>query len=108
MFAGKYRGPACRACNRALTIRNEVSIWAHNLTNFDGHMVLRSLGRGWDSYKVIPRNSEKVTGIAMSKKLKPLPTAVAVGRYLPRLWIPLAKAHLRNERHVEEVLYFRT
>ena len=35
-------------------------------------MVLRSLGRGWDSYKVIPRNSEKVTGIAMSKKLKPL------------------------------------
>ena len=73
---GKYRGAACRSCNRALTIRNEVSIWAHNLTNFDGHMVLRSLGRGWDNYKVIPRNSEKVTGITMSKKLKPLPTAI--------------------------------
>ena len=75
-FAGKYRGASCRSCNRVLTIRNEVSIWAHNLTNFDGHMVLRSLGRGWDSYKVIPRNSEKVTGITMTKKLKPLPTAI--------------------------------
>ena len=33
---------------------------------------------------------------------------VAVGRCLPRLCKPLAKAHLRNDRHVEEVLYFRT
>jgi len=31
---------------------------------------------------------------------------VAVGRYLPRLCKPLAKARLRNERHEEEVLYF--
>ena len=33
---------------------------------------------------------------------------VAVGRCLPRLCKPLAKARLRNDRHVEEVLYFRT
>ena len=35
-------------------------------------------------------------------------SSVAVGRYLPRLCKPLAKARLRNDRHVEEVLYFRT
>ena len=33
---------------------------------------------------------------------------VAVGRYLPRLCKPLAKARLRNERNVEEVFYFHT
>ena len=29
---GTYRGAACNSCNRVLIIRNEVSIWAHNLT----------------------------------------------------------------------------
>ena len=68
---GNYRGAICRRCNKILTIRNEVSIWAHNLTGFDGHMVLKSLGKGWDSYRIIPRNSEKFTGISMSKKFNP-------------------------------------
>ena len=36
-------------------------------------MVLRSLGEGWDGYRLIPRNSEKNTGITMTKKLVPLP-----------------------------------
>ena len=39
-------------------------------------MVLRSLGNDWDSYKIIPRNSEKATGITMSKKFNPTITAI--------------------------------
>ena len=69
---GIYRGACCKTCNKILTIRNEVSIWAHNLSGFDGHMVLRSLGKEWDSYRIIPRNSEKFTGITMSKKFNPI------------------------------------
>ena len=39
-------------------------------------MVLKNLGNEWDSYKIIPRNSEKATGIIMTKKFNPAISAI--------------------------------
>ena len=72
---GTYRGAACKSCNRVLTLRPQISILAHNFTGFDGHLVVREM-EGWDGYHIIPRNSEKVTGVSLVKKLTPIIGAI--------------------------------
>lgn len=42
---------------------------------FDGHLVMNEM-EGWDDYHIIPKNSEKVTGITLTKHIQAPPSAI--------------------------------
>lgn len=44
---------------------------------FDGHLILKQIDE-WDKYHIVPKNSEKVSGISISKFVKMPPTAMDI------------------------------
>ena len=62
-LTGKYRGPAHNTCNieegKKNTRRYKIPVVFHNLTNYDGHLIIREVGEHTSKIDVIPRNYEK-------------------------------------------------
>ena len=40
---GRYRGPACEECNLKMKQPKEVVVLAHNMSRFDGHLILQAI-----------------------------------------------------------------
>ena len=62
-LTGEYRGPAHNTCNieegKKNTRRYKIPVVFHNLTNYDGHLIIREVGEHTSKIDVIPRNYEK-------------------------------------------------
>ena len=68
--SGSYRGASCSKCNLKMRLsRNKVSIFFHNLKNYDGHLIINSLAKlkekhNWVDLTIIPTSSEKYISIS--------------------------------------------
>ena len=60
-YTGSYRGPAHRNCNLRYKIPSYIPIVFHNLSGYDAHLIIRELGKKFDTGKigVITENNEK-------------------------------------------------
>ena len=60
-YTGKYQGPAHRICALSYKIPNYIPIVFHNLNGYDAHLLIRELGKKFDTGKigVIAENKEK-------------------------------------------------
>ena len=60
-YTGQYRGPAHRNCNLRYKIPSYIPIVFHNLSGYDVHLIIRELGKKFDTGKigVISENKEK-------------------------------------------------
>ena len=66
-YTGKYRGPAHNKCNLAAKNPKFVPILFHNLSGYDAHLFIKSLGKTDGAIDVIANNEEKY--ISFSKTL---------------------------------------
>ena len=64
---GKYRGAAHNKCNLEYKVPKHYPIFFHNLSNYDAHLLIKSLGVDDGEINCIPNNEEKY--IAFSKKI---------------------------------------
>ena len=69
-YTGKYRGAAHGLCNLRYKLPQTIPIVFHNLSNYDGHLIIRELANrfGSENMKCIGENKEKY--ISFSVKIK--------------------------------------
>ena len=67
-ITGRYRGAAHNTCNLGFKNPSFVPVLLHNLSGYDGHFIVRELGKFEGRINVIPSTSEKY--ISFSKFLK--------------------------------------
>ena len=60
-YTGSYRGPTHRNCNLRYKIPSYIPIIFHNLSGYDAHLIIRELGKKFDTVKigVIAENKKK-------------------------------------------------
>ncbi|XP_025192669.1 uncharacterized protein LOC112592729, partial [Melanaphis sacchari] len=58
-LSGKFRQSLCNTCNLKLRTPNFVPVFFHNLSNYDAHFIVTSLGYNTNSISVIPNSEEK-------------------------------------------------
>ncbi|XP_025199346.1 uncharacterized protein LOC112597488 [Melanaphis sacchari] len=58
-LSGKFRQSLCNTCNLKLRTPNFVPVFFHNLSNYDAHFIVTSLGYDTNSISVIPNSEEK-------------------------------------------------
>ena len=51
-YTGKYRGPAQRICNLRYKISNYIPIVFHNLSRYNAHLLIRELGKKFNTGKI--------------------------------------------------------
>ena len=66
---GKYRGAACNRCNLHLKLPNFIPVIFHNLTGYDGHLIMQELGKFNRPISVIPLNMEKYMTFSVSRSV---------------------------------------
>jgi len=44
-FTGEYRGPAHDYCNKQYRVPNKITVFFHNLSGFDGHLLIKAIVR---------------------------------------------------------------
>ena len=67
-FTGRYRGPACNKCNLKYRKPKNISVFFHNLTGYDSHLIIKKLDATTGVIDCIPNNEEKY--ITFSKTIK--------------------------------------
>ena len=67
-YTGRYRGPACNICNLKYSKPNNISVFFHNLTGYDSHLIIKKLNATTGAIDCIPNNEEKY--ISFSKTIK--------------------------------------
>ena len=67
-FTGRYRGAACNICNLKYRKPNNISVFFHNLTGYDSHLIIKKLNGSTGKIDCIPNNEEKY--ISFSKTIK--------------------------------------
>ena len=72
-FTGRYRGAACNKCNLKYCKPNNISVFFHNLSGYDSHLIIKKLDATTGKVECIPNNEENY--ITFSKTLK-------VGEYI--------------------------
>ena len=62
-YTGSYQGPAHRDCNLRYKIPSYIPFIFHNLSGYDAHLIIRGLGKKYDTGKigVIAENKESVS-----------------------------------------------
>ena len=55
----KVRGYACNICNLHFQYKNFIPVFFHNLSNFDGHLILSGLGNLREDMFCLPHTMEK-------------------------------------------------
>jgi hypothetical protein len=66
-FTGTYRTALCNSCNIRRTKQNSISVFAHNLSNYDSHFIVRELDYDTQQINVIPSTKENF--ITFSKRI---------------------------------------
>ena len=63
-YTGSYRGPAHRDCNLRYETPSYIPFVFHNLIGYDAHLIIRELGKKFDTGEigVIAENKEKYIG----------------------------------------------
>ena len=67
-YTGKYRGAACNKCNLQYKKPDYISVFFHNLQNYDSHLFIKHLGVTEGAIDCIPNNEQKY--ISFSKTIK--------------------------------------
>ena len=67
-FTGRYRGAAHNRCNLQYSKPNNISVFFHNLTGYDSHLIIKKLNKTMGSIDCIPNNEENY--ISFSKTIK--------------------------------------
>jgi len=57
--SGKFRGAAHNSCNLLFRKPKQVPVFFHNLSGYDSHLFIKSLGKGEGRINCIPNNEEK-------------------------------------------------
>ena len=63
-YTGRYRGAAHNICNLKYNKPNNISVFFHNLTNYDSHLFIKKLGVTEGNIDCIPNNEEKYISIS--------------------------------------------
>ena len=66
-YTGRYRGAAHNICNLKYSKPNNISVFFHNLANYDSHLFIKRLGITEGNIDCIPNNEEKY--ISFSKTI---------------------------------------
>src|SRR5688572_21959185 len=57
---GQYIGPACNKCNLCyLKLPTFIPVVFHNLTGYDSHLFITTLGSDGSDIEIVPQNEEK-------------------------------------------------
>ena len=72
-FTGRYRGAACNKCNLKYCKPKNISVFFHNLSGYDSHLIIKKLNATTGKVTCIPNNEEKY--ITFTKTIK-------VGEYI--------------------------
>ena len=67
-FTGRYRGAAHNKCNLQYSKPNNISVFFHNLTGYDSHLIIKNLNKTMGTIDCIPNNEENY--ISFSKTIK--------------------------------------
>ena len=67
-YTGQYRGAAHNICNLKYSKPNNISVFFHNLTGYDSHLIIKKLDATTGKVECIPNNEEKY--ISFSKTIK--------------------------------------
>ena len=67
-YTGRYRGAACNICNLKYRKPNNISVFFHNLSGYDSHLIIKKLNASTGKIDCIPNNEEKY--ISFSKTIK--------------------------------------
>ena len=67
-FTGQYRGAAHNKCNLQYSKPNNISVFFHNLTGYDSHLIIKNLNKTMGTIDCIPNNEENY--ISFSKTIK--------------------------------------
>ena len=67
-FTGRYRGAAHNRCNLQYSKPNNISVFFHNLTGYDSHLIIKNLNKTMGTIDCIPNNEENY--ISFSKTIK--------------------------------------
>ena len=67
-YTGRYRGAAHNICNLKYSKPNNISVFFHNLTGYDSHLIIKKLNATTGAIDCIPNNEEKY--ISFSKTIK--------------------------------------
>ena len=68
-FTGRYRGAACNICNLKYRKPNNISVFFHNLSGYDSHLLVKKLNNNtMGTIDCIPNNEENY--ISFSKTIK--------------------------------------
>jgi hypothetical protein len=64
----KYRGAACSNCNMTMDKkRPQANVFAHNMTSFDGHYILRSIDHTFKHSSIIGTSGDKFKALTVSE-----------------------------------------
>ena len=67
-YTGRYRGAAHNKCNLKYRKPNNISVFFHNLSGYDSHLIIKKLNGSTGKIDCIPNNEEKY--ISFSKTIK--------------------------------------
>ena len=67
-YTGRYRGAAHNLCNLKYSKPNNISVFFHNLSGYDSHLIIKKLDATTGAIDCIPNNEEKY--ISFSKTIK--------------------------------------
>jgi len=67
-ITGKYLGAAHKFCNLLRSERKTIPLFAHNLTGYDGHFIIKNAGKvgGITNFRALPYNTEKFRCIELN------------------------------------------
>uniref|UniRef100_A0A8D8SD21 DNA-directed DNA polymerase n=1 Tax=Cacopsylla melanoneura TaxID=428564 RepID=A0A8D8SD21_9HEMI len=72
-LTGRLRKVLCQACNLSFRKTRYVPILAHNLSNYDGHLIFKGLAYDNEPVNVIPTSFEKYIGFTKKPRVDNLP-----------------------------------
>ena len=67
-ITGQYRGAAHNKCNLNYQLPNFIPVFAHNMSGYDAHLFMRSLGLDEEKIDCITENGEKYMSFSKSFK----------------------------------------
>ena len=84
---GNYRGASCNKCNLGMKMTKTILVIFHNLKGYDGHLLLRELGKFNKKISVIPNNMHTYMSFSVGNKTSYF--VKKAGKQVTRDWLNL-------------------